>query len=274
MSASITRYFRSDFARLDEYAPVKPLDVLAAEIGVRVEELVKLDANENLYGPIEEISAAIARVGVHHIYPDPAQTALRTAIAAFLGVPGVGPEHVCAGTGSDENIDLVFRLFDPRAIVTLPPTFGMYAFLAKISKAAIVAVERGPAPGFAVDYAGVAAAVARARARVVFAASPNNPTGVMLTHAQVRALCANDAVVVVDEAYAEFALAGLRVGYSVAAPAATAAWLAMKQPYNVNVAADAAARAALAHAGKIMREQVAPMLRERDKMAAEAAALG
>ena len=297
--SGIERFFRSDFSKLDEYTPIKPLDVVAAEIGKRVDELVKLDANENLYGPINEIMAAISGVAVHHIYPDPSQTALRAAIATFLGA-GITPAHICAGTGSDENIDLIFRLFDPSAIVTLPPTFGMYTFLAKISKAAVIAVERGPAPNFAIDVSGVGAAVAGG-ASVIFAASPNNPTGVMLTHADVRRLCALNAVVVVDEAYAEFAeagrsaaalvaqypnlvvlrtfskwaaLAGLRVGYSVAAPAATAAWLAMKQPYNVNVVADAAARAALAFSTKIMTTQVAPLLTERDRMIAECTALG
>jgi histidinol-phosphate aminotransferase len=239
---------------------------------------------------------------VHHIYPDPSQTYLRRDIAAFLGA-GVTPDMVCAGTGSDELLDLVLRLFDPAAIVNLPPTFGMYPFLGKIAKAGVINVDRGPAPHFGVDFAAVAAAV-DAGASVVFAASPNNPTGGMLTHAEVRALCAasaGKAVVVVDEAYAEFAapgassaglvaahpnlivmrtfskwagLAGLRVGYSVAAPVVNAALMSIKQPYNVNVAADVGARAALAHAGKIMATQVAPMLAERDRMTAALAGLG
>jgi len=294
-----SRFFRSDHAQLDPYAPVKPLEVLAEEIGVRVDEHVKLDANENLYGPIPEIVDALAACRVLHIYPDPSQTHLRRDIAAFLG-RGVTAEHVCAGTGSDENIDIIFRLVDPPSVVNLPPTFGMYPFLAKICKARVVTVDRGAPPAFALDHAAVAAAV-RGGAKLVFAASPNNPTGGMLPHAEVRALCALEAVVVVDEAYAEFAapeasaaalvaelpnlvvlrtfskwagLAGLRVGYSVAHPTITAAMLAMKQPYNVNVAADWAARAALRHAGVIMRTQVAPMLAERERMAAGAAALG
>jgi histidinol-phosphate aminotransferase len=294
-----SRFFRKDHAQLDPYSPVKPLEVLAEEIGVRVEDLVKLDANENLYGPIPEILAELAACRVLHIYPDPSQTHLRRDIAAFLG-RGVTAEHVCAGTGSDENIDIIFRLVDPPAVVNLPPTFGMYPFLAKICKVRVVTVDRGGPPHFGVDLAAVGAAV-RGGAKLVFAASPNNPTGGMLSHAEVRALCAMEAIVVLDEAYAEFAapeasavgllselpnlvvlrtfskwagLAGLRVGYSVAHPTFTAAMLAMKQPYNVNVAADFAARAALRHAGAILRTQVAPMLAERERMAAACGALG
>jgi histidinol-phosphate aminotransferase len=249
-----------------------------------------------------QITAALAACDVYHIYPDPSQVYLRRDIAAFLG-GGVTPAHVSAGTGSDELLDLVFRVFDPAGVVNLPPTFGMYPFLSKISKASVINVDRGPAPGFDIDMPAVAAAVAGG-ARVVFAASPNNPTGGMLTHDEVRALAALDAIIVIDEAYAEFAaagasavplvvgpaglsnvivmrtfskwagLAGLRVGYAVAHPDITAAFMAIKQPYNVNVAADYGARAALAAAPKIMSTQVAPMLTERDRMAAALGATG
>ena len=234
-----------------------------------------------------------------HIYPDPSQSYLRRDIASFLG-GRVTESMICAGTGSDELLDLVFRLFDPVGIVNLPPTFGMYPFLSAIAKAAVVSVDRGPAPHFSIDMAGVAAAV-DAGATVIFAASPNNPTGGMLTHAEVRALCALPAIVVLDEAYAEFStagsssvdlvaelpnlmvmrtfskwagLAGLRVGYSVSSPAVNAAIMAIKQPYNVNVAADVGARAALAHAPEIMRVQVGPMLVERERIARSAEAMG
>ncbi len=317
---------------------MKPLDVLAEEIGVKIEDLVKLDANENLYGPVEEvrkaarqraaapapraatsplcgtrisvahvhdspfllqIRKAIAECDVYHIYPDPSQVYLRRDIAKFLG-EGIKPEHVCAGTGSDELIDLVFTLFDPKAVVNLPPTFGMYPFLSKIRKTAVVTVDRLPAPAFALDMPAITEAVAMGGG-VVFIASPNNPTGGMLTHAEVEQLCKLNAIIVCDEAYAEFAapgasaaslvhrydnlivlrtfskwagLAGVRVGYGVAHPEIITAMMAIKQPYNVNVAADYGARAALAASEKIMTTQVQPMLYERDRMTTELAALG
>lgn len=283
-----------DFDSLDPYSPVKPLEVLAEEIGVKVGDLVKLDANENLFGPLPAVQDAIAKCDLYHIYPDPGQAALRKAIAGFLASPGVGPEHVCGGCGSDELLDLIIRLFHPKAIINMPPTFGMYPFLAKIARTDVLTVNRGPAPDFAIDYDAVEAAVAATGgSAVIFAASPNNPTGRMLTHAEVERLCSLRAVVVVDEAYAEFSpppasavglvprfgnlvvlrtfskwagLAGLRVGYSVAHATTTAALMGIKQPYNVNVAADYAARAALEHAGEIMATQVTPLRLQRDRL--------
>ena len=299
----VTSLFREDFDSLEVYTPIKPLDVLAAEIGVPVEALCKLDANENLFGPVPEITAALATCGVYHIYPDPGQTSLRTAIAAFLtkrGSSHIDASQIVAGTGSDELLDGVLRLIGPAGIVNLPPTFGMYPFLAKIAGAAVVSVDRGPAPVFGVDLAGIAAAVA-AGATVVFAASPNNPTGGMLTHAEVRSMASNRALIVIDEAYAEFAepersalpliaefpnivvmrtfskwagLAGLRVGYAVASAPVAAALMSMKQPYNVSVAADVAAQAALHAADKIFETQVLPLLKERNRMAVALAATG
>jgi histidinol-phosphate aminotransferase len=150
----VKKLFRKDFSVLDPYHPVKPLEVLAEEIGVPVGKLVKLDANENLYGPIDEarlaafaedpllphlpspmlaqITAAITACKVLHIYPDPTQSYFRRALSVFLHLP---EEFFCGGTGSDELLDLVLRLFEPAAIVNLPPTFGMYPFLVRIAKA-------------------------------------------------------------------------------------------------------------------------------------------
>jgi histidinol-phosphate aminotransferase len=294
------RHFRTDFNNLEIYSPIKPLDVLAAELGLSIDSLVKLDANENLYGPLPSIARAVQECDVLHIYPDPSQTQLRHDIASFLHVAGLSADNISAGTGSDELLDLVFRLFDPKAIVNLPPTFGMYPFLSKINKCAIISCDRLAAPTFLIDFEAVRAAVAKG-ATVIFAASPNNPTGGMLTHDEVKTLCSLDAIVVVDEAYAEFAsesrsaaslipthsnlivmrtfskwagLAGLRVGYAAAHIEITTAIMAMKQPYNVNVAADFAARAALASSLEVMKLQVQPMLSERTRMETLLPALG
>ena len=147
------KFVREDFAEIGAYKPVKPLDVLAREIGVAEDELVKLDANENLYGAPPSVRAAIAAADLH-IYPDPGQTALREALSEYLGVK---PEQVVAGAGADDLIDMLIRLTLPESIVTAPPTFGMYDFLARISSSRIVEVPR--APGFALDVPAIAAAV-------------------------------------------------------------------------------------------------------------------
>lgn len=278
------RFVRADWDELEPYHPVKPLDVLAAEIGLPVDRLVKLDANENLYGPLPAVREAIANAD-HHIYPDPGQTYLREAIADFAGV---SPEQVVAGQGADDLIDLVFRLVRPAAVVDNVPTFGMYRFLARINGSRIVDVPR--TEGFAADVAGNAAAVREQGASVIFLTSPNNPTGNLLPRADLERLLELDALVVVDEAYVEFsgrsftgmlaghpnlvllrtfskwaALAGARVGYALCHPDIAARLMAIKQPYNVSVPAEAGARAALAHRAEIF-ETVRCIVAERDRL--------
>ena len=103
------RYLRSDFEELEAYTPVQPLDVLAAEIGLPVAQLVKLDANENLYGPHPAVREAVASADLH-IYPDPGQVALRGAIAEYVGVTAA---QIVAGSGADDLIDILLRLVRP-----------------------------------------------------------------------------------------------------------------------------------------------------------------
>jgi histidinol-phosphate aminotransferase len=278
-----SRFIRPDFAGFEPYTPVQPLDVLAREIGLPIEQLAKLDANENLYGPASEVRAAIDSADLH-IYPDPGQYLLREAIATYTGVK---PEQVVAGAGADDLIDILLRLVEPESVVVAPPSFGMYSFLAQLCGSRTVEISRGE--GFALDLPAIAAAVKQG-ARMIFVASPNNPTGNRVSDTEVEALCANDALVVVDEAYIEFAggscvpllsrwpnlvvlrtfskwaaLAGLRVGYALCHPSLAGPMMAIKQPYNVNVAADVAARAAIEHRGTIMAT-VRCLVTERDRM--------
>jgi len=287
----LRKLLRPDLDDLEEYVPVKPLDVLAAEIGLPVERLVKLDANENLYGPHPEVLKAIEQAPFH-IYPDPGQESLRAAIAGFVGVE---PEQVVAGTGADDLIDILIRLVMPSAVVIPTPAFGMYRFLAKISRAKPIEVPRRP--NFDLDVVAIRHAV-HDGAGIVFLTSPNNPTGNPVNRAELDALCDLEALIVVDEAYVEFGgtsvvpliaerpnlvvlrtfskwagLAGLRVGYAVSHPDLAAHMMSLKQPYNVNVAADAAAQAAIAHYAEI-RETIASIVAERDRMVTLVNALG
>jgi len=287
----LRRLLRSDLDELEDYVPVKPLDVLADEIGVPVSRLVKLDANENLYGAPPQVFEAIEHADLH-IYPDPGQNALRAAIAEYVGC---SPEQVVAGTGADDLIDIVIRLALPESVAILTPTFGMYSFLARISRVRPVEVPRGER--FEVDIEATRRAV-EAGAGIVFATSPNNPTGNCLSEEEVTALCALDALIVIDEAYVEFGgtsfvpriarhpnlivlrtfskwagLAGLRVGYGIADPELAKLMMAIKQPYNVSIAADVAARAAIEHRAEIF-ETVRCIVAERDRMSGLLAGLG
>lgn len=277
------RFVRSDFAHLEGYAAVQPIDVLAAELGMPPESIVKLDANENPWGPHAAVNAAASSAALH-IYPDPAQISLRRAIADYCNV---GIENVVCGQGADDLIDLVLRLFAPRRAVDNVPTFGMYSFLAAVNGVEVVEVERSR--GFALDLEANARAVDEG-ASVIFVTSPNNPTGNVSSCRELESLLDLDAIVVVDEAYVEFSgssavpllarhpnlmilrtfskwagLAGLRVGYALAAADIVRRLMAIKQPYNVNVAAEAAARAAIEHRAEIL-ETTRGIVEERDRM--------
>ncbi|MBI3977064.1 MAG: histidinol-phosphate transaminase [Chloroflexi bacterium] len=273
---------------LAEYHPIEPLEVLSARIGVPVEAIVKLDANENPYGPSPAVRAALASFERYHIYPDPGHRSLRQRLAAYTGAD---PATIVVGNGSDELIDLLCRLvLDPGdEVVICPPTFGMYQFSAGLCDSRVVAVHRRA--DFALDLPATLSAITP-RTKIVFLASPNNPTGNTAGRDEVLALLATGALVVVDEAYYEFAgrtladlvpahpglvvlrtfskwagLAGLRVGYGLVDPALAVQLWKIKPPYNVNVAALVAAEAALADADHRQRT-VGAILAERERLAA------
>src|SRR5918997_184224 len=117
---SIGDLMRPDLREHVEYEPVEPVEVLAERLGVPAERIVKLDGNENLYGPSPRVREALAAHDGYHIYPDPDQRRLRAALADYTGVPG---QHIVAGAGSDELIDLIARaLITPGdAVIDLVP---------------------------------------------------------------------------------------------------------------------------------------------------------
>lgn len=262
-------FVREDLRTFDKYVGVRPLDIIADEIGVDLNEIVKLDANENLYGPPPQVIDAI-RQSYLHIYPDPSQTFLRRELAEYIG-HGIDENWVVGGSGSDDMIDIIMRFTRPGAVVISTPTFGMYTYLAKISKLPVVDVPRLAFPSFALDMPQLVKTIREQKASIVFVVSPNNPTGTLVPNSEIETLCQEDVLVVVDEAYAEFSrisaaellhkfpnliilrtfskwagLAGLRVGFAVAHPTLVNVMLSTKQPYNINVAAEAGARTALA----------------------------
>jgi histidinol-phosphate aminotransferase len=268
MSGDFRSLVRAHYQALVPYQAIVPTDVLSEEEGIAAEGIIKLDGNENPYGPSPRTLEALATYREWEIYPDPTQRHLRAKLAAYAGVDAT---HVIPGNGSDELIDLLMRVFlDPGdAVINCPPTFGMYPFSAQVNAAEVVTVNRRT--DFTLDLEATVAAARHPRAKLIFLASPNNPTGTPLNQAEVEALLATGIMVVVDEAYIEFAespsfatqvpqhenlvvlrtfskwagLAGLRVGYGIMAPALSALLDQMKPPYNVNVAALVAAEAAL-----------------------------
>ncbi|MBT2746542.1 MULTISPECIES: histidinol-phosphate transaminase [unclassified Lysobacter] len=164
---------------------------------------VWLNANEAAWPSVADGEGAVRR------YPDPQPQRLRECLAELYGC---APEQLLAGRGSDEAIDLLVRGFcrpGGDAIVITPPTFGMYAVNARLHGTRIVeAPLRDTAEGFACDFAAIADAAEREAAKLVFLCSPGNPSGTLLPLDEIEALALRlrgRAMVVVDEAYIEFA---------------------------------------------------------------------
>ena len=126
---------------MEPYTPIQPFEVLSRQLGRAPEQIVKLDANENPYGPAPAVREALAGYPYTHIYPDPEQRELRAALADYVGVPA---EHILPGSGADELIDLVCRLTlaPGDAIIDCPPTFGMYSFDAGLTGARVLRAWR------------------------------------------------------------------------------------------------------------------------------------
>lgn len=173
---------------------------------------VRLDANESPSLLSAEAGAALAQAMIpaqYNRYPDPRALALRSAIAATCGA---SPDEILVGTGTDEVIALLLSTLDrPRdgtpaaTIVTPSPTFVMYRLSARARGFKVVEVPLDAA--WDLDTAGMRRAVEFARPNLIFIATPNNPTGTRVSVDRLRAVieCAPEAVVVVDEAYVDFA---------------------------------------------------------------------
>jgi histidinol-phosphate aminotransferase len=274
------------------YEPVEPIDVMAKRLGIPEDEIVKLDGNENPYGPSPRVAEALAAYPYYHIYPDPAQRAVREAAAHYVGAE---PEQIVFGVGSDELLGIISHLFvgPGDTVVNVPPTFGMYEFLGHVADATVVNVPRRE--DFGLDMPPLERALSRAK--LLFLASPNNPTGTPLPREDLLRLLEHDAVVAVDEAYAEFAgesvvdlcaahdnlivvrtfskwagLAGLRIGFAVMARELADLVWRVKVPYNLSVAAEQAVLATLEDTDGL-EANVEKLVRERERMAVRLAAL-
>jgi len=286
---------RPDIAALAPYTPTASLEVFAAQLGRPVSELIKLDANENPYGPSAAARAALASLDTTHIYPDPESRALRALLSEYVGVDAA---HILVGAGADELIVLILQLFiaPGDAIISAPPTFAMYAFDTPLAHGRVIEVPRRE--DFSLDVPAIEAAARESGAKLLFLCSPNNPDGSVIPPETVERLLALPLVVVLDEAYIEFSgaesfaprvphtpnlivlrtfskwagLAGLRVGYGVfPAEIITHLWK-IKQPYNVNVAADAAAGASLADL-PALRANVERLIAARERLERELATI-
>jgi histidinol-phosphate aminotransferase len=267
---------------------------------------IALNVNENTHPVPQEVSDdildSIARAlrDVNR-YPDREFTALREAFAEYLG-HGLAADQIWAGNGSNEVLQHILQAFGGpgRTAFSFAPTYSMYPLLARGTGARWVAGER--AHDFTVTPESAVRQVEAARPDVVFLCAPNNPTGTPMGLDVVSAVYdATDGIVVVDEAYQEFApreersaltllpgrerlvvsrtmskafaFAGARVGYLAADPALIDALRLVRLPYHLSALTQAAALAALAHA-PVMLGMVDEIIAQRDRISATVAALG
>lgn len=275
----------------DELRAERPYGAPQLEVSVR------LNVNENPYPPSERIVADIARAvgyaarGLNR-YPDREASELRGDLASYLG-HGLTADEVWAANGSNEIMQQILQAFGGpgRTALSFAPTYSMYPEYARNTHTSWVTGHRQA--DFSIDAEHAQSLIAEHAPSVVLLASPNNPTGTALPLELIEAVCeAAPAMVVIDEAYAEFrrsgtpsaltllpryprlivtrtmskafALAGGRLGYFAAAPAVVDAVRIVRLPYHLSAVSQAVARVALAHAEELL-EKVDELRAERDR---------
>ncbi|WP_241245892.1 histidinol-phosphate transaminase [Microbacterium sp. 4R-513] len=295
MSSSLDQLpLRDDLRGLTPYgAPQAPLPVA-------------LNVNENTHPVPQEVADDILDAVAHALrdvnrYPDREFTDLRDGFADYLG-HGLTREQIWAANGSNEVLQHVLQAFagPGRTAFGFAPTYSMYPLLTRATGATWIAGDRGH--DFVVDAESAASQVADASPDVVFLCAPNNPTGTPMGLDVIEAVYeATDGVVIVDEAYFEFAprdersaltllpgrerlvvsrtmskafaFAGARVGYLAADPSFIDALRLVRLPYHLSALTQAAATAALRHA-PVMLRMVDEIVAQRDRMSATLDALG
>jgi histidinol-phosphate aminotransferase len=270
--------------------------------GEQISDLVKLNTNEGAFPPSPRVMAALAAIGDEslRLYPDPVSARLRAVAGARFGVAA---DQILAGNGSDDCLTILYRGFlDVGDRIACPwPTYGLYDTLASLQGAELVRVafrQNGRRWDLPAD-------LARHRAKMIILANPNNPSGTLVPVDELRRLCdaAAAAVVVVDEAYVDFALgagidasvlpyldahpnlivlrtfsksyslAGARLGLLFAAAPLIEALSKVKDSYNVNALTQAIGMAALDDRA-YQDEQVRRTLDERARLEGALAGLG
>ncbi|MGC8988621.1 MAG: histidinol-phosphate transaminase [Verrucomicrobiia bacterium] len=265
---------------LPVYQPGRPIEEVARELDLPPDDLIKMASNENPLGPspmaLEALGRALSKL---HLYPDGNSYYLKQRLAQHLDVD---PSCIVLGNGSNEVLELVgHALIAPGSeVVVSRYCFAVYPIVAHLFGGKLVMV---PARGLAHDLRAMRAAVT-SRTNVMFVANPNNPTGTLASHGEVMELVESmppDVLLVIDEAYIEYiedpldllplvragrqnllltrtfskihGLAGLRVGYGIGHPTLIAALEKVREPFNINSAAQTAATAALDDAAHMKR---------------------
>ncbi len=290
MTDGIEKYIRPHFVGFTGYTASTSPDSLKGKLKVSTfANLVKMNANENPYGCSPRVLRALAECRHFNIYPDDSQQELRSSLSDYTGVPAA---RIIAGHGSNTIIDSIVRLFvgPGDEVINSVPTFDIYRFSTEICDGTVINVSRDN--DFAIDVEGIKLAI-NDKTKLIFLATPNNPTGNVVPQEDILELIATGLPVIVDEAYFEFSgetimpltekysnlivlrsfskwagLAGLRIGYGVFPPHIAAYLMAIKIPHNVSVAAEIAVRESLADYG-YLQGSVQAIIKERARLFAE-----
>ncbi len=265
--------FNPALDHLPVYQPGRPIEEVARELNLPAADIIKVASNENPLGPSPRALSALRKMlDQLHLYPDGNAFYLRAKLAEKLGVT---PSHLILGNGSNEVIEFIgHALLAPGAEVVVSQfCFAVYPIVTHLFGGKLVTV---PAVRYGHDLAAMLAAVTP-QTRVMFVANPNNPTGTVADRDALARLIDNlppHVLLALDEAYIEFlddpidllplvrsgarpnlllmrtfskiyGLAGLRIGYGIGTPETLAALEKIRQPFNINAAAQAAALAAL-----------------------------
>lgn len=260
-------------ANLPVYQPGRPIEEVARELGLPVDTIIKLASNENPLGPSRLAAAAMRKaLGQVNLYPDGNAFYLKEKLATKMGV---APGNLILGNGSNEIIEFLgHALISPGdEVVVSQYCFAVYPIVTALFGGKLTVV---PAKAYGHDLPAMLAAITP-RTRIVFVANPNNPTGTTVTAAEleqfVKAVPPH-VVIALDEAYIEFldkpidlignvrdggqsnlllmrtfskiyGLAGIRLGYGIGNPDLIAQLEKIRQPFNINLVAQAGALAAL-----------------------------
>ena len=275
-------YFRPAIDAIAGYAPGEQ---------PKIDNLIKLNTNENPYPPSPEVAAALRSLDFERLrrYPDPTADALRDAIAAHWGVKR---ENVICGNGSDDLLTMIFRAFTSpeRPVAVLDPSYSLYPVLAAMQEAPVIRIPLAR-KSFELE---VDLAQAAKGANLAMLTRPNAPTGNAIPREKIEKFCRDfDGVVTIDEAYADFAdddcvafatkfdnvlvmrtfsksysLAGVRLGYAIGAPALIEGLMKLKDSYNLDMLTQTVGRAAFEDQATL-QEHVSMIRATRSRLAGE-----
>jgi histidinol-phosphate aminotransferase len=272
--------------KIKPYAPGISAQELSKKYGQDIKQLIKLNANENPYGVSPLVKKAIKSL-FYNYYPSSDYKILRRAISKYINTK---KENIFVSSGSDELIYLLLRsiLLEGDKVIICPPTFGIYEIATKLNR--VITINIPTNKNFTLSLANILKCCSDEKVKVVFLCNPNNPTGNLIAQEKIIEILKTGKLVIVDEAYYEFSkmtlspllslyenliilrtlskwagLAGLRIGYGIMSTKLVKQLMGIKSPFNVNIAAEAAALATFKDLS-FARQSIRKIIAERKRV--------